>query len=149
MPRGTKLTTFKKLGLVFNAFLALVLLGFFVYWRIQVLKTYVSQQGWASHQVVAVAGEVCGQFAGREKLSQGELSEFVDQLGANDQFSARKVHGPPVDPWEKPLSVSVIKKGSKYFVVVRSAGPDGMMGNGDDLECDKCFWTPPGVGSPQ
>jgi len=94
----------------------------------------------AQTQCVVVASHVADQLAGQTEISRADVAGVLDEM-----VKAGREASPPfnvlLDPWGNPLSVKVKRVGDNYVIFVRSAGPDGVMGNGDDYLWDKTRWS--------
>ena len=104
----------------------------------------INRHALASTQCVLVSAEVCSRLAGRKVVGERDVTAVVADMASDmarvDDGRFSSDAGQLLDPWGNPLSVKVERVEQHYVVYVRSAGPDGIMGNGDDFLWDRHRW---------
>ena len=109
------------------------------------LEGVIHRHALASTQCVIVASEVHSRLVGRKEIDEEDVAAVVADMAretarVDGPSYARAETGELLDPWGNPLSVKVERVEQHYVVYVQSAGPDGVMGNGDDYLWDRDRW---------
>jgi hypothetical protein len=102
----------------------------------------------AVEQCVGVAYKVAVNLGGEEPETEADLQRAVAQIPESWNVFVRNRQGQLVDAWGTPFSVRVVREQNHCKIVVRSAGPDAIMGNNDDLEYGSLFLKPRCEGNP-
>jgi hypothetical protein len=102
----------------------------------------------AVEQCVGVAYKVAVNLGGEEPETEAGLERAVAQIAESWNVFVRNRQGQLVDAWGTPFSVRVVHDQNHCKIVVRSAGPDAIMGNGDDLVYGSLFLKPRREGKP-
>src|SRR4051794_4284075 len=90
------------------------------------------------------------------ELARSQVNTLADRL--DSQVTAVGVYVHPgegsefdfkesLDPWGHPIKASYSRGGLQETLVVRSAGPDGLFANGDDILAERSKTNLAGVGS--
>ena len=132
-------------ALLIAACVALCIAAVVVLWGLQSwIWGAINTHAQASTQCVLVATEVCDRLVGQREIDEEDVAAVVADMAADmarvDDGRFSSDAGQLLDPWGNPLSVKVERVGQHYVVYVRSAGPDGIMGNGDDFLWDRHRW---------
>ena len=106
------------------------------------LTTEIKGHAFAGTQCAIVASAVGERLQGHQKIDDELVAALVADIARTegDHYSTDPDAGALLDPWGNPLSIKVKRVAGNYVIYVRSAGPDGVMGNGDDYLWDKTRW---------
>jgi len=102
-----------------------------------------NRHAFAGTQCAIVASAVAERLRGHQEIDGELVAAVVADIARTegDHYSTDPDADALLDPWGNPLSIKVKRVAGNYVIFVRSAGPDGIMGNGDDYLWDKTRWS--------
>src|SRR3989338_5522600 len=82
--------------------------------------------------LIGVGGCGDGKVGLADKQAYAKVRE-LDKQRTNSGTYIRKHEDEEKDPWDRQLLIAFYRSGTKEYVEVRSAGPDGHFGTSDDI----------------